>query len=96
VEEIGWCGVVREGVHDLLGGPVGGGMLGDVEVQDATAMVGKHDEDEEDTQAEGGNGEEIDGDQVPDVIDRAALQSGCERPSRSGRCGARETTRKYR
>ena len=26
----------------------------------------------------------------------AALQSGCERPSRSGRCGARETTRKYR
>ena len=32
VEEIGWCGVVREGVHDLLGGPVGGGMLGDVEV----------------------------------------------------------------
>ena len=22
VEEIGWCGVVREGVHDLLGGPV--------------------------------------------------------------------------
>ena len=48
VEEIVWSGVVREGVHDLLGGPVGGGMLGDVEVQDATALVGKHDEDEED------------------------------------------------
>jgi len=73
VEEIGWCGVVREGVHDLLGGPVGGGMLGDVEVQDATAMVGKHDEDEEDTQAGGGNGEEIDGDQVPDVIGEERL-----------------------
>ena len=48
VEERGWGGVVREGVHDLLGGPVGGGMLCDVEVQDATALVGKHDEDEED------------------------------------------------
>jgi hypothetical protein len=32
VEEIGWCGVVREGVHDLLGGPVGGGMLGHVKM----------------------------------------------------------------
>ena len=73
VEEIGWCGVVREGVHDLLGSPVGGGMLGLVEVQDATAMVGKHDEDEEDTQAGGGNGEEIDGDQVLDVIGEERL-----------------------
>ena len=24
-EEVGRCGIVREGVHDLLGGPVGGG-----------------------------------------------------------------------
>ena len=31
-EEVGRRGVVREGVHDLLGGPVGGGMLSDVEV----------------------------------------------------------------
>jgi hypothetical protein len=28
-EEIGGCGVVREGVDELLGGPGGGGMLGD-------------------------------------------------------------------
>lgn len=41
VEEIGWRGVVREGVHDLLGGPDGGGMLGDVEMDDPPAMVGK-------------------------------------------------------
>src|SRR5262245_12771816 len=27
VQQIGGCGVVREGVHDLLGGPVGGGVL---------------------------------------------------------------------
>src|SRR6516164_10501542 len=39
-EEVGWRGVVREGVHDLLGCPRHGGMLGDVEVDDAPAMVG--------------------------------------------------------
>jgi hypothetical protein len=72
-EAIGGRGVIREGVHDLLGGPARGGMLGDVEVQDATAIVGKHDEDEEDTQAGGGNGEEIDSDEVPNMV-------GQERP----------------
>jgi hypothetical protein len=30
-EEVGRAGVVREGVHDLLRGPVGGGVLGHVE-----------------------------------------------------------------
>jgi len=45
-EEIGRGGVVREGVHDLLGRPGRGGMLGDIEVEDAPAVVGEHDEDE--------------------------------------------------
>ena len=80
-EEIGGRGVVREGVHDLLGGPGGGGMLGDVEVDDAPAMVGEHDEDEEHAQARGGHGEEIDGDQVPDMV-------GEERAPGLGRRGA--------
>src|SRR2546426_12194526 len=31
-EKIGRRGVVREGVHDLLGGPVGGWVFGHVEV----------------------------------------------------------------
>ena len=43
-------------------------MLGDVEVEDAPAVVGEHDEDEQHAQARGGNREEIDGDEVPDVI----------------------------
>jgi hypothetical protein len=43
-------------------------MLGHVEVDDAPAMVGEHDEDEEHAQARSGDREEIDGDQVPDVI----------------------------
>ena len=67
-QEIGRCGVVREGVHDLLGGPVGVGVLGHVEMDDAPAMVGEHDEDEEDAEPRGGHGEEIDRDQVPDMI----------------------------
>jgi hypothetical protein len=46
-QEVGRRGVVRERVHDLLGGPEGGRVLGDVEVDDAAAMVGKHDEDEQ-------------------------------------------------
>src|SRR5437773_5892870 len=67
-EEIGQGGVVREGVHDLLGRPGGGGMLGDVEVEDAPALVGEHNEDEEHPQASSRDREEIDGDQIPDMI----------------------------
>jgi len=40
-EEVGRGGVVREGVHDLLGRPGDGGMLGDVEVEDAPAIEGE-------------------------------------------------------
>src|SRR5438445_4318237 len=67
-EEVGRGGVVREGVHDLLGRPGGGGMLGDIEVEDAPALVGEHNEDEEHPQASSRDREEIDGDQIPEVI----------------------------
>src|SRR6266446_10182674 len=60
--------IVRERVDELLGGPGGGGMLGDVEVDEAPAVVGEHDEDEEDAEPSSGHGEEIDRDQVPDMI----------------------------
>jgi len=66
-EEVGRPGVVRERVDELLGGPGGGGMLGHVEVEDAAALVGQHDEDEEDVQVSGGNGEEVDRDEVADM-----------------------------
>src|SRR5207244_13027425 len=66
-EEVGRRGVVRERVDELLGGPGGGGMLGHVEVEDAAALVGQHDEDEEDVQVSGGNGEEVDRDEVADM-----------------------------
>src|SRR5438093_13323370 len=57
-------------------------MLGNVEVEDAPAIVSEHDEDEQDAQARGRNGEEIEGDQIRDVI-------GKERaPGLRGRCAA--------
>ena len=40
-EEVGWRGVVREGGHELLGGPGRGGMLGHVDVDDAPALGGR-------------------------------------------------------
>jgi hypothetical protein len=67
-EEIGGGRVVRERGDDLVRGPDSGRVLGDVEVDDPPAMVGKHDEDEQDAPARGGHGEEIDGDQVPDMV----------------------------
>jgi hypothetical protein len=69
-EEVGRCGIVWEGVHDLLGGPGGGGVLGHVEVDGTPAVVSEHDEDEEDTQTHGGDREEIDRDQVDEVVGR--------------------------
>jgi hypothetical protein len=67
-QEVDRSGLVWEGVHDLLGGPVGGGMLRDVEVDDAPAVVSEHDENEEDTKASGRHGEEVDRDQVAEVV----------------------------
>ena len=67
-QEIGGRGVVREGVHDLLGGPVGGWMLRHVEVDDAAAMVGEHDEDEEHPQAGRGHREEVERDEILDMV----------------------------
>jgi hypothetical protein len=73
-EEIGGGAVIREGVHDLLSSPSRSGMLGDVEVQDPTPMVGKDHQDKEHTQASGGNGEEVDRNNARDVVARNVRQ----------------------
>jgi hypothetical protein len=80
-QEIGGHGVVRKGIHDLLGGPVGGGMLGHVEVDDAPAVVSEHDKNKEDAQARGCHRKEIEGDQIADMV-------GEERPPGLRRQGA--------
>src|SRR2546426_7117022 len=81
-QEIGGRGVVRKGIHDLLGGPVGGGMLGHVEVDDAPAVASEHDKNKEDAQARGWHREEIEGDQIADMV-------GEERPPGLRRRGRR-------
>src|SRR5206468_10102616 len=80
-QEIRGRGVVWEGVHDLLGGPAGGGVLGHVEVDDAPAVMSEHDENKEDAQAHGRHREEIEGDQIADMV-------GEERPPGLRRQGA--------
>ena len=52
-EDIAWAGLVREGVHDLLRGPLCSWVLGHVEVHDASAVMSEDDEHEEDAQARG-------------------------------------------
>ena len=81
-EEIGRGGVVGEGVHDLLSGPHRGRMRGDVEVQDSAPMVSEDDQDKEHPQLSGGNGEEVDRDQVPDMVREERA------PGLRGRCRA--------
>lgn len=53
-EQVARGRVVRDSVHGLLGGAVGGGVLGHVEVNDTPAMVGEHDEDGENAEPSGG------------------------------------------
>jgi hypothetical protein len=64
----------------LLGRPGGGGMLGDVEVEDTPPMVGEDDQNEEDPQSSGRNREEFDRDEVPDMVGEErspGLRGGC-------------------
>ena len=53
--------VTWKGLPDLLGGPRGGGMGGDVEVEDAPAVMRQNDEAEEQVESGRGNDEEIAG-----------------------------------
>ena len=55
-------------LDDLLCRPSSGGLPGDVGVDDATAMVGEHDEEEKDWEGDGGHGEEIRRPQVVEMI----------------------------
>lgn len=69
------------GGTDDRGGSGGSGMRGHVEVNDTPTMVSEDDQDEEDAEASGGNGKEIDRDQVANVVHE-------ERPPRLGGRGA--------
>lgn len=61
-------GVLGKGFDDLLGGPGCTRMLGDIEVDDATAVMDQDEEDEEHAKGCGGDREEIDGRHGADVV----------------------------
>jgi hypothetical protein len=58
-EEVTGCRVPGERLDDLLRGPRSGRLLGDVEVNYATTIVGEHDEHEEDPEGDRGHSEEV-------------------------------------
>ena len=60
--------VIGEGVDDLLSGPLGIGVFSHIKVNDLPAVMPKDEEDIEDTEGGGGNGEEVAGSDVGDVI----------------------------
>ena len=63
-----WYFFVRESVDDLLGGPFGVGIRGNVEVNPLPPIVTEHDEDVEDTEGHGRNREEVTGGDVGNMI----------------------------
>ena len=60
--------VPREGLHDLGCGPLGGGMLGDIEMNDAPAIMSQNKKNVQDAKSNGGHHEEVHGDQLIDMI----------------------------
>lgn len=63
-----WCLIEGKSLDDLLCRPFGCGVRGDVEVDDVTTVVAKHNEREQDPKRSGGHCEEVNGDDVLDVI----------------------------
>jgi hypothetical protein len=66
-EEVPRCRVLRKGLDQLARRPEGRGVVGDIEVEEFAAIVAEDDEDEEQAEGEGGDHEEVDGNDVVDV-----------------------------
>lgn len=62
------CRIPREGFNDLLGCPLGGWVLSNVEMYDAASIMGQDDQHEEHLEGGRGHGEKVAGDQVIHVI----------------------------
>lgn len=67
-EYILWYCLEGEGFDDLLGGPLGCGMVGHIEMSDAAPFVKQPDEDLAHVKGGGEDGKETNGDEVGEVI----------------------------
>ena len=70
------CVAVNECLDNMLADPLGGRMLGDVEMQHLTSAVFQDDQDKEDSKRGRRDGEEINRDDTPDVV----LENGSPPP----------------
>ena len=82
-QEPGWF-LVREGVSQLLSGPLCRGMCSHVEVNDSSSIVRKEDKHIEQLGGDGWNNEEVQGDDFRGVVlqERFPALAGCSLRSR--------------
>jgi hypothetical protein len=67
-EQVLGRGVFREAFDQSLGGPGGGGVVGDVDLDEFSPGVSKNQEAEEQVEGEGRDDEEVDGDNLADMF----------------------------
>ena len=60
-EQVLGCGLFRESLDKLLGGPRGGRVVGHIDVEEFSALVVEDHEPEEQAEGQGRNDEEVDG-----------------------------------
>ena len=83
-EQIPWRRLVGERVHDLLGGPGSGRVVGDIDMQEFAAVMAEDDEAKEQPEGEGRDDEEVDGHYLRDVRlqeDAPTRRGGWRRPA---------------
>jgi hypothetical protein len=66
-EQVDGAGLVRERVDDLSSGPRGGGLVGDTDVEEFSAVVAEYHEAEEQAKRQGRDDKEVDGRDVVTV-----------------------------
>jgi hypothetical protein len=66
-EQVRGRSLFREAVDQLVGGPGGGGVVGDVDMDEFSTVVSKDQEPEEQKEGERGDNEEVDGDNVANM-----------------------------
>src|SRR2546427_1636909 len=71
--QISWHNIFGECFDDLLCGPFCRGMLRHIEMQHTAALMCQDHEYKEDSELQGGNGKEVDGDQLTEMVTQKSL-----------------------